>query len=433
MKNRSLFAILITTLFVVAACNITRKSNSEWVSWSYPAEAGMIADSLKNIDSFITNMIDAGKIPGAAVLIARNGKIVYHKAIGYQDKEQGTPLDTNDIFRIASMTKPVVSVAIMQLYENGKLNLSDPVSKYIPSFRQPQILETFNAADTSWTSTPAAGEVTIHHLLTHTSGVGYSFSSRSMSPIYSKNGIPDLANARNITIEEVTGRLGKLPLMFEPGTKYMYGLSIDVLGRVVEVASGMTLGEYVEQNITGPLKMNDTKFFFTNDVSSRLTTVYVYNPREKKIVTTKTEAGTSSSDYPVAGAMRYFSGGSGLSSTPRDYFVFAQAILNGGLYNGVRILSEESVAMMTSDQLGKLRWSEVSTFGYGFTVERMRNADNSPGTVVNLGWAGAFNTWFTINPTDSIVAVIMSQVLFNPYEQELIGNFRKAISASTEK
>ena len=128
-----------------------------------------------------------------------------------------------------------------------------------------------------------------------------------MSPIYSKNGIPDLANARNITIEEVTGRLGKLPLMFEPGTKYMYGLSIDVLGRVVEVASGMTLGEYVEQNITGPLKMNDTKFFFTNDVSSRLTTVYVYNPREKKIVTTKTEAGTSSSDYPVAGAMRYFS------------------------------------------------------------------------------------------------------------------------------
>jgi CubicO group peptidase (beta-lactamase class C family) len=433
MKNRSVVILTIVSVIVLSGCLAGKISHDNWVSYSSPTESGLNPDSLRKIDSFIATMIDAGKIPGAAVLVARNGKIVYHKAIGYQDKEQGTPLDTNDIFRIASMTKPVVSVAIMQLYENGKLNLSDPVSKYIPSFGQPKVLETFNAADTSWTSTPAAGEVTIHHLLTHTSGVGYSFSSRSLSPIYSKNGIPDLANARNITIEEVTGRLGKLPLMFEPGTKYMYGLSIDVLGRVVEVASGMTLGEYVEQNITGPLKMNDTKFFFRDDVSSRLATVYVYNPREKKIVTTKTDAGSSSSDYPVEGAMRYFSGGSGLSSTPRDYFIFAQAILNGGEYNGVRILSEESVTMMTSDQLGKLRWSEVSTFGYGFTVERMRNADNSPGTVVNLGWAGAFNTWFTINPTDKIVAVIMSQVLFNPYEQELIGNFRKAISASTEK
>ncbi len=433
MKTRSLFALIIIPLIIVTGCNATRKTESGWVTWSNPGEAGMNTDSLQKIDSYITTMIDAGKIPGAAVLIARNGKIVYHKAIGYQDKEQGTTLDTNDIFRIASMTKPVVSAAIMQLYENGKLNLTDPVSKYIPSFSQPQILETFNAADTSWTSSPAAGEVTIHHLLTHTSGVGYSFSSRSLSPIYSKNDIPDLATARNITIEEVTGRLGELPLMFEPGTKYMYGLSIDVLGRVVEVASGMTLGEYVEQNITGPLKMNDTKFFFPDDVSNRLATVYVYNPREKMIVTTKTDEGRSSSDYPVAGAMRYFSGGSGLSSTPRDYFIFAQAILNGGVFNGVRILSEESVAMMTSDQLGTLRWSDVSTFGYGFTVERMRNADNSPGNVINLGWAGAFNTWFTINPTDNIVAVIMSQVLFNPYEQELIGNFRKNINSAIVK
>lgn len=433
MKLKPTIITLIISMIVLSFCSTVQKTSESWISYGSPVEEGFNSDSLKKIDAFVSEMIEKGKIPGAAVLIARNGKVVYHNAIGFQDKETGAVLDTNDIFRIASMSKPVVSVAIMQLVEKGLINLSDPVSKFIPSFANPKVLETFIKEDTTWTARAATSEITIHHLLTHTSGIGYSFTSRSISPIYSKFRIPDLANPSDLTIGAVTEKLGALPLIFDPGSRYMYGLSIDVLGRVVEVASGMTLGEYVEKNIAGPLKMTDTKFFFDSDVSDRLTTVYSVDPSNRKIISSRETGMTNTVDYPISGAKKYFSGGSGLCSTPRDYFIFSQAILNGGIYNGIRILNEETVAMMTSDQLGELRWSDISTFGYGFTVERERNADGSPGNVVNLGWAGAFNTWFTINPTDEVVAIIMSQVFFNPYEQELIGNFRKAISASLVK
>ncbi|MBE0676826.1 MAG: beta-lactamase family protein [Bacteroidales bacterium] len=433
MKKRILNLFLFAIAIILTSCAGNKLNENEWVKYAPASESGLSIDSLKSIDRFITEMTEAGKIPGAAVLIARNGKIVYHTALGYRDAEDSLPLDTNNIFRIASMTKPIVSAAIMQLYEQGKLNLNDPVSKYIPSFANPTVLETYNPDDTTWTSRPAEREITIHHLLTHTSGIGYGFSSRRLSAIYSKYNVPDLANPYDITIESVTERLGYLPLVFDPGTRYMYGLNIDVLGRIVEVASGLTLGEYIENNITAPLKMNDTRFFFNEDISGRLTTVYTVNPQTGRIVSSK-EAGQSGVvDYPDKGAKKYFSGGSGLCSTPRDYFIFSQAIMNGGVYNDVRILKEETVALMQSNQLDSLQWSDYSTFGYGFSVDRRRNDDGTAGEITGLGWAGAFNTWFTINPADSIVAIIMSQVLFNPYEQELVSKFRNAVNSSVVK
>jgi CubicO group peptidase (beta-lactamase class C family) len=418
---------------VLTSCIAVKNDKQPWVSYSNPEIEGLITDSLRKIDRFITEMTEAGKIPGAAVLVARNGKIVYHNAVGYLDAESAILLDTSDIFRIASMTKPVVAVAVMQLYEKGLLDLTDPVSKYIPSFSNPEVLVNLNSADTTWTSRTAEREVTIHHLLTHTSGIGYSFSSRTISPVYAKYQIPDLANPNDITIEEVAERLGTLPLMFDPGTRYSYGLSIDVLGRVVEVVSGMTLGDYVEKNITGPLKMNDTKFFFAEDVSDRLTTVYTVNPATRKIISSRASDRSDAVDYPVKGAKKYFSGGSGLCSTPHDYFIFSQAILNGGEYNEVRILTENTVQTMLTDQLGSLRWSPTSTMGYGFSVNKDPLAENPEIIIDTYGWAGAFNTWFTINTTDNIVAIIMSQVLFNPYEQELVSNFRKAVLYSVAR
>ena len=433
MKTKAIITFICLTLIILTSCITVSKDHQRWVSYSNPEAEGLITDSLSNIDKFIGEMTEAGKIPGAAVLVARNGKIVYHTAIGFQDVEEGTALDTNDIFRIASMTKPVVSVAIMQLYERGMLGINDPLSKYITSFSNPEVILDLNSSDTTWTSRPAEREITIHHLLTHTSGIGYSFSSRALSPVYAKHRIPDLANPNDITIEEVTNRLGTLPLMFDPGTRYSYGLSIDVLGRVVEVVSGMTLGEYIEENITGPLKMNDTKFFFTEDVSDRLTTVYTVNPSTRKIISSRAAGRSDAVDYPIKGAKKYFSGGSGLSSTPHDYFIFSQAIMNGGIYNDVRILKDETVTMMRANQIDSLQWSDYSTFGYGFSVDRRKNDDGSAGDITGLGWAGAFNTWFTINPADSIVAIIMSQVLFNPYEQELVSRFRKAVNSSVVK
>lgn len=433
MKLYAILSIQLLTLILISSCLNRKNGKSDWISHSKPVSAGIIADSLTNIDRHVTAMIDAGKIPGAAVLVAKNGRVVYHKAFGHRNIEEGEILDTNDIFRIASMTKPVVSVAIMQLYEKGLLKLSDPVSKYIPSFANPKVLVELNRSDTTWTSRPAIREITIHHLLTHTSGIGYSFSSRAISPVYAKNKIPDLANSEDITIGEVTDRLGSLPLMFDPGSRYSYGLSIDVLGRVVEVVSGMTLGEYIEKNITAPLAMNDTRFFFNEDVTDRLATVYTISPSTRKVVSAQTPGRSGSTDYPVSGARKYFSGGSGLCSTTSDYFVFSQAMLNGGIYKGVRILKPETVKMIFSDQLDSLRFSATSTFGYGFSVDRSKNSDGTPGPVTALGWAGAFNTWFTINPADSIVAIIMSQVFFNPYEQELIAGFRKAAGSAVAR
>ena len=184
MKTKTLIPITCLILSVLTSCIAVKKDKQHWVYYSSPETEGLITDSLKNIDRFITKMTEEGKIPGAAALVARNGKIVYQTSFGYQDIESGAALDTSDIFRIASMTKPVVAVAIMQLYERGMLDVNDPVSKHIPSFANPEVLVTMNSADTTWTSRTAEKEVTIHHLLTHTSGIGYSFSSRSISPVY---------------------------------------------------------------------------------------------------------------------------------------------------------------------------------------------------------------------------------------------------------
>lgn len=395
----------------------------EWIAFGEPEEHDMSADTLQKILPMVKELTEQGKIPGAAFLVARNGEVVFTGSYGISE---------NSIFRIASMTKPVVSVAVMQLWEQGKIGLQDPVSDYIPSFAEPEVLQSFNAEDTTWTAIPANREITIHDLLTHTSGISYGFSNPTMAAIYNKYGIPDLATAEPITIEMTMDALGQLPLAHHPGERYTYGLSIDLLGRVVEVASGMSLAEYISCNITGPLRMNDTRFFYYNDVTPRLAKVYIWSSGDNHIVPMPAKPGTNP-EYPVEGAKNYFSGGSGLSSTVSDYFIFSQMILEGGEYKGVRILKESTVDMMSSNQLGKLAQSELSAMGYGFWVNRKEKEDGRPGEITALGWSGAFNTWFTVNPSEEVVAVIMSQVLFNPWGGELDGGFRNLVNGAIQQ
>jgi CubicO group peptidase (beta-lactamase class C family) len=228
------------------------------------------------------------------------------------------------------------------------------------------------------------------------------------------------------------GRMGSMPLAHQPGAKFTYGLNTDVLGRVVEVASEMNLSDYIQQNITGPLKMADTKFFYDSTYSDRLTSAYSINPKDTTLVRIG-KKGFFDGDYPVKGAKTYFSGGSGLSSTPQDYFIFCQSLMNGGVYNGVRILQDSTVALMGTDHLGSLRWAENSTFGYGLRINRTKNPDGTPGPIFDLGWGGAFSTWFTINPTDKVIEIVMTQVLFNPFEGELSNNFDKAVKSAMKK
>lgn len=405
---------LIIFLLILTGCG---KKESAWISYSKPEKAGFSTDSLRKVDQLIKAKIAGGFIPGGAALVAKDGKIIYEVAYGYRDIDSKTPLEINDIFRMASMTKPITSVAIMQLYEKGKLKLTDPVSKYIPSFANPKVLVSFSRRDSSWTSRPASRELTIHDLLTHTSGIQYGFADTIFSAIYAKNRVPDLAVPLDLTIETTMNILGTLPLAHDPGAKFTYGLNTDVLGRVVEVASGMTLADYFQNNITGPLKMNDTRFFYDDGFAPRLTSAYSINPNDtslKRIMKT----GVFDGDYPVKGAKKYYSGGSGLSSTLHDYFVFCQAILNGGEYNGVRILQDSTVTLMTSDHLGDLRWAINSTFGYGWRINREKDAVGGLGDTFDLGWGGAFSTWFTINPKDKVIEIIATQVLFNPFESE---------------
>ena len=419
-------SVFIIILFILSGCG---SKESSWISFTKPGKAGFSADSLKKIDLLIQKEIAEGKIPGAAALVAKDGKIFYQVAYGYQDIENKTPLDPDKLFRMASMTKPITSVAIMQLYEKGKLNLNDPVSKYISSFSNPKVLVSFSRKDTTWTSRPASREITIHDLLTHTSGIQYGFVDTIFSAIYAKNGIPDLAVPIDLTIETSMNALGTLPLAHDPGTKFTYGLNTDVLGRVVEVASGMTLADYFRDNITGPLKMNDTKFFFDEVLSERLTSAYTMNLKDTSLVKI-TSMGIFTGDYPVRGARKYFSGGSGLTSTLKDYFVFCQAVLNGGEYNGVRILKDSTVALMVSDHLGDLRWASNSTFGYGLRINSERNAVGAIGPVFDLGWGGAFSTWFTINPAENVIEILATQVLFNPFGDEFNHEFDLAVKRS---
>ena len=403
-----------------------------WIEYASAEAAGFDADSLKKIDQLIKRMTEERKIPGAAALVAKEGKIVYQTSYGFQDVEAKTSMDTTDIFRIASMTKPITTVAIMQLYEAGKLQLSDPVSAYIPSFKDPKVLTKFNAADTSWQSRDASREITIHDLLTHTAGISYGFTNPEFRAIYAKNQIPDLTVPSEKTIAEGADALGKMPLAHDPGEKFTYGLNTDVLGRIVEVASGKELEEYVQENITGPLQMEDTRFFYEEDISDRLATVYTINPEDSAIAEMKA-VGMYDPEYPHKGAKRYYSGGSGMSSTLQDYFIFSQTLLNGGEYKGVRILQDSTVALMTSNQLGENRWSETETFGYGLMIRQEKEEGGKPGEVVYLGWSGAFNTWFYINPKEEVVGVIMSQVLGNPYGDELTNGFFNAIEQALQE
>lgn len=417
---------------VVVSCNGGGKQTDQWISYSTPEKEGLSVNSLKKIDKLIQDQALAMRIPGGAALVARDGKIVYEVSYGYRDIATKTPLKNTDIFRIASMSKPITTVAILQLYEKGRLKLTDPVSKYIASFSKPVVLASFNRKDSTWTGKPASREITLTDLLTHTSGICYGFADTVLSAIYAKNGIPDLAITADVTIETTMSKLGKLPLAHEPGAKFTYGLNTDVLGRVVEVASGMTLSDYINQNITGPLKMTDTHFFYDTTYSGRLTTAYMINSKDSSLVKIG-KFRVYEGDTPVSGARKYFSGGSGLSSTMHDYFIFCQTLLNKGQYNGVQILQDSTVSLMCTDHLGALRWSDVSSFGYGLRIGWEKNPDGKPGRVIDLGWGGAFTTWFSINPSDRVIAIFMTQVLFNPFSDDLNNSFDRVVRSSYRK
>ncbi|KKM14240.1 hypothetical protein LCGC14_1708120 [marine sediment metagenome] len=325
-KIISVLVFALTTLAVHAQTSSAIASPPLTVAAS--TDAGMSTERLAKIDAMLKKAVSENQVPGAVALIARNGKIIFHNAYGMADNASNKEMDKDAIFRIASQTKAITSTAVMMLWEEGKFRLDDPISKYIPEFGNAQLLDTFNEADSTYTTKSAEDQISIRDLITHTSGLGYGVidSDERFKKIYAKAEITDLFTTENITIGESVKKLAKLPLHHNPSDAYSYSEGLDVLGYLVEIISGQAFDQFLRSRIFEPLGMNDTWFYLPKEKQDRLVSVQqIKDGKWEKYPKTFYDT-----DYPIKGAKRFFSGGAGLSSTAKDYATFLQMYLNHG-------------------------------------------------------------------------------------------------------
>lgn len=376
-----------------------------------PESVGMSSERLKRIDNAMEEYIKNKWFPGAAVLIVRNGKIAYYKSYGSSDAENNVAMPKDGIFRIASQSKAITSTAVMMLYEEGKFSLDDPISRYIPEFKEPKVLVSFNPRDSSYSSQPAKGEITIRHLLTHTSGLDYAaIGSNEFTAIYAKAGIPSGIGNSEGTLGEKIKILGKLPLKHNPGEKYTYGLNNDVLGYLVEVLSGMSFNDFLTKRIFNPLGMNDTYFYLPKEKQSRLVALYTNSDAGVKKVTSSIYDNVNPM-YPTLSGT-YYSGGAGLSSTLEDYAKFLQMFLNGGEYNGQRILSRKTIELMLTTQTQDPIQEQL---GLGFGIETGKNDYKSIVSQGSFSWGGAFNTQYWADLKEKLIGLVFTQMYNTKY------------------
>lgn len=395
---RFTFLILIVLMALPARAQVFVQSK--------PEAAGFSTERLKRIDALVNDLVSRQGIPGAVVLIVRNGKVAYHHAYGFSDAEAKIAMQKDNIFRIASQTKAITSLAVMMLWEEGKFLLDEPVSKYIPEFKNPKVLKTFNAADSSFVAEPANKEITIRQLLTHTSGIDYAaIGSKEFKAIYAKAGVPSgIGNDKEVLADKMK-ILGGLPLKHLPGERFTYGLNTDVLGYLVEIWSGMPFDQFLRKRVFEPLGMNDTWFYLPPEKHSRL--VPLYSGRDGKL---QKAAGKTyddvDTDYPKLKGS-YFSGGAGLSSTVEDYAKFLQLFLNFGQLNGVRLISRKTVELMLTNQVGSIN---ASPFGLGFGLEAESNDHSSVVSLGSFSWGGAFNTHYWADPKEKLIGLIFTNI-----------------------
>ena len=375
-----------------------------------PEAVGLSTERLSRIDAVMENHVAEQKIAGGVTLLARHGKIAHLGVYGMMDVESQKPMLPDTIFRIASMTKPITSVAVMMLYEEGHFRLNEPVSKYIPAFKEMHVMPTLSKGESA-PPVPAKKQITIWHLLTHTSGLTYHWNER-LGEQYAALDITHGLLQDESTLAEKMKMLATVPLLYQPGAEFEYGLSTDLLGYFVEVVSGMSLDQFFSERIFKPLGMNDTHFFLPKAKRERIATVY---ERAKETpISRKSEAPTVegalsyTTDYPYDGPRTYFSGGAGLVSTAPDYARFAQMMLNNGEFEGIRLLSRKTVELMTSNRLANM---DVDFgFGLGFGVVRDESDLNEVGSVGAYRWGGFFFTNFFIDRQEQMIGIFMCQL-----------------------
>jgi CubicO group peptidase (beta-lactamase class C family) len=377
-----------------------------------PEDVGVSSERLERLDHTVQQYVNEGKVAGVVTLVARKGQVVQYGAYGKRDIESGSPMAKDAIFRIASMSKAITSVAIMMLMEDGKLAIGDPVSKFIPQFKNTTVAAEYRDGTSTSTrpvivTVPAKREITIRDLLTHTSGVSYGNGLAEEK--YKAANIHGWYFAdKNEPIGPVIERLAALPFNSQPGEKYVYGFNTDILGVVVERASGLSLDEFFRTRIFTPLKMPDTHFFLPQEKRDRLVTVYGYNAAGK--LERMPNPGRGQGDY-VDGPRVCFSGGAGLLSTASDYARFLQMLLNGGELDGARLLSPKTIELMTSNHVGNLMQEGKFGFGLGFEITEHVGRGGRPGSVGEFGWGGAYHTQMWVDPQEQLVVVYMTQTL----------------------
>jgi CubicO group peptidase (beta-lactamase class C family) len=409
MKNASLKInkLLIIGSIILFAFGITIKGNSQVLSFETVKSNKFDYIKLAQIDSIVNKYVSNRWLIGSTVIIVKDNQVVYHKGFGYANEASKKAMPNNAIYRIMSQTKAITSLAIMQLFEQGKISLDQNVSTLIPSFKNPKVLKEFNSKDSSYTSTPAKREVTIRDLLTHTSGIDYTaIGTPKMSAIYSKAGIPSGLGEFNTSLLAQMKVLGSLPLLHEPGEKFTYGLNTDLLGCIVEIVSGLSLEAYCQKNIFDPLGMKDTYFNVPANKAARLPTVYTEND-DHKIIEWSPTFRNINPNYPLM-PKSYFSGGAGLSSTAYDYAIFLQMLLNGGKYNGKQIIAPRTAEIMTSPQLD-FKFNGQDDFSLGFMITSEKSANLNFRNKGSFSWGGYYGTSYWADPKDKMVVLIMTQ------------------------
>jgi CubicO group peptidase (beta-lactamase class C family) len=379
-----------------------------------PERVGMSPQRLARIDAALRDHVERGQLAGAVALVSRRGRLVWLRAHGWQDREAELAMREDSIFRIASMSKPITSAAVMILVEEGRLLLSDPVSRWLPELGKREVaVEQRDPAsgELRVQTAPSPREMTVQDLLRHTSGLTYGFFGDSwVDHRYLELGV----FSRDRTLADTIAKLAGIPLKHPPGTRWEYSVSIDVLGRLVEVVSGMPFDRFLQERIFDPLEMRDTGFNLAPGKLARLASIY--EPADGGAIRRVTPRGTQDLSVPVT----YFSGGSGLVSTARDYARFAQAMLEGGALDGRRILGRKSVELMSSDHLGAIPGLGRPGYGFGlgFAVRTERGLSPQPGSVGEFNWGGAYGTSFWIDPAEQLIGVLMLQLRPQPRDYD---------------
>ena len=412
-----MYMLRLTVLFLIFLTSSSISAQPVAFPVAKPAEIGLSTEALSDVTRLLQSHVVERKIAGAVAAVARHGRLGYLQAVGEQDSDRKMTRQT--LFRIASMTKAVTSAGIMSLVEDGKLSLNDPLSKYLPEFAAPTVLKNVEGSDVS--TVAATGEPTIHDLLTHRSGLTYGwFGPEKLDSIYRQHNIPDLFIPTNEKLEQRVARIAKVPLKFQPGKAWDYGVSTDVLGRVIEVASGIPLDIFFRERFFRPLKMSDTHFSVPTEKEPRLAGLYTLDGDSSLIQVTNQPVSAGflkfSSDY-CASRNRFYSGGGGLVSSTTDYLRFLQMLLNGGSLEGRRVLSRETAALMTSNQIGGMKIpfpGHGDGFGFGFGIVTDNGAASDQASVGSYSWGGIFNTYFWVDPQEELIGLLMTQLF--PYD-----------------